>query len=128
IALNATPIFNLGGFLMTIDPLSIFFLTAAMFTFWIACEHSPQFTFFWPATGLLIGLGFLSKYTNALEVVSVLLVLALAPRLRHEFKRAGFYSLLGVFSVCTIPPLVWNARHAWITLVHLRSRATLDRA
>src|SRR5205814_759205 len=31
IALNATPIFNLGGFLMTIDPLSIFFWTAAMF-------------------------------------------------------------------------------------------------
>jgi len=128
IGLNVTPIFSLGAFLMTIDPLSIFFWTAAMFTFWLACERSPQFSWYWPATGLLIGLGFLSKYTNALEIVSVALVLAFAPRLRHEFKRAGFYSLLGVFSVCTIPPIVWNARHAWITLVHLRSRGTLDRA
>jgi 4-amino-4-deoxy-L-arabinose transferase-like glycosyltransferase len=128
IGLNVTPIFNLGAFLMTIDPLSIFFWTAAMFSFWLACERSPQFSWYWPATGLLIGLGFLSKYTNALEIISVVLVLTLAPRLRHEFKQAGFYSLLGVFSVCTIPPIVWNARHAWITLVHLRSRGTLDRA
>ncbi|HEV2995336.1 MAG TPA: glycosyltransferase family 39 protein, partial [Chthoniobacterales bacterium] len=66
VGLNVTPIFNLGAFLMTIDPLSIFFWTAAMFSFWLACERSPQFSWYWPATGLLIGLGFLSKYTNAL--------------------------------------------------------------
>jgi 4-amino-4-deoxy-L-arabinose transferase-like glycosyltransferase len=66
IALNVTPIFNIGAFLMTIDPLSIFFWTSAMFTFWTACERSPQFSLWWPATGLLVGLGFLSKYTNAL--------------------------------------------------------------
>jgi 4-amino-4-deoxy-L-arabinose transferase-like glycosyltransferase len=126
IALNATPIFNLGGFLMTIDPLSIFFWTAAMFTFWIACERSPQFTWFWPATGLLIGLGFLSKYTNALEIVSVVLVLAFVPRLRQEFKRPGLYWLLGIFIACTIPPIVWNKRHAWVTLGHLRSRGSLE--
>ncbi len=128
IGLNCTPIFNLGAFLMTIDPLSIFFWTAGMLTFWLACERSPQFSWYWPATGLLIGLGFLSKYTNGLEIISVVLVLALAPRLRHEFNRPGFYSLLGVFAVCTIPPIIWNAQHAWITLVHLRSRGTLDRA
>jgi hypothetical protein len=126
IGLNATPIFNLGAFLMTIDPLSIFFWTAAMFTFWLACERSPQFSWYWPATGLLIGLGFLSKYSNALEIISVLLVLAFAPRLQQEFKRVGFYLLLGVFVLCTIPPIVWNAEHAWITLAHLRSRGGLD--
>jgi 4-amino-4-deoxy-L-arabinose transferase-like glycosyltransferase len=83
IALNVTPIFNIGAFLMTIDPLSIFFWTAAMFTFWLALERSPQFSWWWPATGLLIGLGFLSKYTNALELISIGLVLAFAPRLRQ---------------------------------------------
>src|SRR6202140_5078054 len=44
IGLNVTPIFNLGAFLMTIDPLSIFFWTAAMFSFWLACVRSPQFS------------------------------------------------------------------------------------
>src|SRR5262249_45492256 len=122
IGLNATPVFNIGAVLMTIDALSIFFWIAAMFTFWLAVERSPRFSGYWPATGLLIGLGFLCKYTNAFEVVSVLVVLALVPRLRREFKRPGVYSLIGMFVLCTIPPIVWNAQHAWITIAHLRSR------
>jgi len=72
IALNVTPIFNIGAFLMTIDSLSVFFWLAAMLTFWLAVEKSPGFSWHWPLTGLLIGLGFLSKYTNALELVSIL--------------------------------------------------------
>ena len=42
IALNVTPIFNIGAFVMTIDALSIFFWLAAMFTFWLALEKSPS--------------------------------------------------------------------------------------
>src|SRR5437016_10586296 len=126
IALNVTPIFNIGAFLMTIDALSIFFWLAAMFTFWLALERSPYFTWYWPLTGLLIGLGFLSKYTNGFELVSVLGVLALAPRLRREFARPGLYFLLAMFALCTVPPIVWNAQHAWITLTHLRSRGGVE--
>jgi 4-amino-4-deoxy-L-arabinose transferase-like glycosyltransferase len=126
VALNVTPIFNIGAFLMTIDALSVFFWLAAMFTFWLALEKSPRFSWYWPLSGLLIGLGFLSKYTNALELVSVLAVLALAPRLRREFARPGLYFLLGLFVLCTIPPIRWNAQHAWITLVHLRSRGGIE--
>ena len=126
IALNTIPIFNIGAILMTIDPLSIFFWLAAMFAFWIALEKSPHLSWWWPLTGLLIGLGFLCKYTNALELISVVLVLALAPRLRHELMRPGFYLLLAVFVFCAIPPIVWNAQHAWITLMHLRSRGGLE--
>src|SRR5213594_4483405 len=126
IAVNVTPIFNVGAFLMTIDALSVFFWLAAMFTFWLAVEKTPHFSWYWPLTGLLIGLGFLSKYTNALELVSIVLVLALAPRLRREFARPGLYSLLGVFALCTVPPIIWNQQHAWVTLEHLRSRGSLD--
>ena len=126
VAFNVLPIFNIGAFVITTDALSIFFWMAAMFAFWLATEKSPHFTFWWPLTGLLIGLGFLSRWINALEIVCVLLVLAFAPRLRQEFKRPGLYWLLGVFVVCTIPPIVWNAQHAWITLTHLRTRGSLD--
>src|ERR1700759_398049 len=127
LALNVTPIFNVGSFVMTIDPLSIFFWTAAMITFWFAVEKAPRFTVYWPATGALIGLGFLCKYTNVLQLISVLLVLALAPRLRAEFKRPGIYALLGAFVPFLIPPIVWNKQHAWVTLSHLESRGSLDR-
>src|SRR5216684_4493385 len=126
LALNVTPIFNIGAFLMTIDPLSIFFWLAAMFAFWLALEQSPRFSWHWPLTGLLIGLGFLCKYTNALELASIVLILTLAPRLRHEFARPGLYLLLGAFALCTVPPILWNAQHAWITLTHLRSRGSLE--
>ena len=127
IGLNATPIFNIGAVVITIDAPSIFFWMAAMFTFWLALEKSPSFSWYWPLTGLLIGLGFLCKYTNAFELVSVLVVLALVPRLRREFKRPGVYLLIGMFLLCTIPPIIWNAEHAWITVAHLRSRGSLDR-
>ena len=128
IGLNATPIFNIGAVLMTIDALSIFFWVSAMFTFWVAVENPVRFRrfWYWPLTGLLIGFGFLCKYTNAFELLSVFAVLALAPRLRREFKRSRVYSLIAVFLLCTVPPIVWNAQHAWITLAHLRSRGNLD--
>lgn len=128
IALNVTPIFNIGTFVMTIDPLSVFFWVAAMFTFWLALERSPEFSWHWPFTGLLIGLGFLCKYTNALQLISVVLVLAFVPRLRRELTRPGLYALLSVFILCTVAPIVWNARHAWATVGHLRSRGSLEEA
>ena len=126
IALNVTPLFNIGTFFMTIDPLSIFFWAGAMFAFWLALERSPSFSWWWPLTGLLVGLGFLCKYTNALEFVSIVLVLALTPRWRNEFRRPGLYAALAFFALCTVPPIVWNKEHAWITLGHLRSRGGLD--
>jgi len=125
IAFNVTPIFNVGAFVMTTDALSIFFWIASTFTFWLATEKSPHFSVWWPLTGLLIGLGFLCRFTNAFEIICVLLVLAFAPRLRQEFKRPGLYWLLAVFVVCTIPPIVWNAQHAWVTTTHLRTRGGL---
>jgi hypothetical protein len=128
VALNAIPLFNVGNLVMTIDPLSIFFWVAAMFTFWLALERSPNANGLWFATGLLIGLGFLAKYTNAFELISIVLVLALAPRHRREFKRPGFYLLLFAFALCLMPPLIWNYEHTWITLSHLESRGGLDQS
>ncbi len=126
LALNVTPIFNLGSLVMTIDPLSVFFWVAAFVAFWRAIELSPAFSWWWPFTGLLIGLGFLCKYTNALELVSVLLVLGLTRRLRREFVRPNLYLLLIIFALSTIPPIVWNSERAWITLAHLRARGSLN--
>jgi hypothetical protein len=123
--IQALPIFNVGSLVMTIDPLSIFFWAAALITCWCALERSPEFSWWWPGTGALIGLGFLSKYTNAMQLLSLVLLLAITPRYRLEFKRAGFYTLLAVFLACTIPVLIWNAQHDWVTLEHLAARGGL---
>ena len=128
IAMNAIPLFHVGNVVMTIDPLSIFFWVAAMYTFWVALERTPPALWLWAVTGLFIGLGFLCKYTNAFELVSIVLVLALVPRHRREFKRAGVYVLFAAFLVCLAPPLIWNYDHAWVTASHLQSRGGLDQA
>jgi hypothetical protein len=122
IGLNATPIFNIGCFVMTIDPLSIFFWVAAMFSFWRVIETSPQFSWHWLWTGVFIGLGFLCKYTNVFELLSIIVILALIPKLRVEFRRPGFYLMLLIFAACCIPPVRWNQEHAWVTIGHLKSR------
>jgi hypothetical protein len=126
--INVVPIFNAGSHLLTIDPLSIFFWMAALYTLWLALEQSPQFSAWWPATGALIGCGFLAKYTNAMQLLSVLLLLALTPKYRRELARPGFYVMLAVFAVFTAPPIIWNAQHDWITLHHLSARGGLQQA
>jgi len=124
--LNATPIFNVGSVVMTIDPLSIFFWAASVYTFWLALEKSPAFSWWWPFTGLLIGLGFLAKYTNAMELLSILLLLASTRRYRPSLLGIGFWSMLVIALACTIPVIVWNQSHAWITLEHLSERGNLN--
>jgi Dolichyl-phosphate-mannose-protein mannosyltransferase len=122
LGLNATPIFNVGAFLMTIDPLSLFFWVAAMFSFWRVIETTPQFSWAWPLTGLCIGLGFLCKYTNVFQLLSIIVILTLIPKLRIEFRRPGFYLMLVIFAACCVPPIRWNDQHAWVTIGHLKSR------
>lgn len=126
--LNLVPIFQVGSLLMTIDPLSVFFWSAAMLTAWLALERRQERLFYWLTTGLCIGLGFLSKYTNAMELLCVALAMALVPRWRREFRRVGFYLMMLVAAAVGSPPMVWNAGHAWITFNHLHDRGRLGTA
>ena len=126
--LNLIPIFQAGSLLMTIDPLSVFFWSAAMLTCWLALERRQVRLPYWLLTGLGIGLGFLSKYTNAMELLCIPLAMALAPRWRREFRRVGFYLMLLVAAVVGSPPVFWNASHAWITFNHLHDRGRLGTA
>lgn len=126
ILLNCTPIFHAGGLVMNIDPLSIFFWSAALCTLWLALEKSPAFSLWWPLSGFLIGLGFLCKWTNAAMILSVLLLLLLTPRYRRELLRPGFYSMLLGFLPALIPVAIWQARYDWPTLEHLSARGGLE--
>jgi 4-amino-4-deoxy-L-arabinose transferase-like glycosyltransferase len=138
--LNLTPIFTAGSLLLTIDPLSIFFWTAALAACWLAINaetaldpasgdrqpHRGLALGCWALTGAGVALGFLCKYTNAVELLSIALALAWTPRWRVAFRRPGFYLMLAVALLGAVPPLVWNADHAWVTLGHLRARGNLD--
>jgi hypothetical protein len=124
--LNTIPIFNVGAVVMTIDPLSIFFWAASVYTFWLALEKSPEFSWWWPFTGLLIGVGFLAKYTNGIELLSVVIILGTTKRYQRDLLGMGFWSMLVIALICTVPVIVWNEQHAWITLNHLSARGGLN--
>ncbi len=127
--LNVTPLFTAGSLLMTIDTPSVFCWASAM----AACcralaPRGGGAQGWWLAAGVSIGLGFLCKYTNAMELLSIVWALLMVRRWRGEFRRPGFYLMLLVAAIIGSPPVFWNAHHAWITLSHLGSRGRLGTA
>lgn len=126
LAANAVPMLAVGGTLLTVDPLSVLFWTAAMVSGWKALQHDS--TRWWCWTGLWLGLGFLSKYVALFQWVCFAAFFALHPPARRQLRRPGPYLALAINLICTIPVLVWNARHDWITVTHLGERGGLDRA
>jgi Dolichyl-phosphate-mannose-protein mannosyltransferase len=127
LVLNLLPIFHLDSIAMTPDGPSLFFWAAALYTSWLAIERA-NFSLFWPLTGILIGLGFLCDYWNALQLLSILFFLVVVPKHRHRLRRSGFYVALLVFLIFLAPLVVWNQQHEWITLEHLPQRGDLRMA
>jgi 4-amino-4-deoxy-L-arabinose transferase-like glycosyltransferase len=124
--LNLLPLFNFESVHLTVDSLSIFWWVAALYLFWLAIERSPRFSIFWAASGVVIGLGFLCQYENAIELVSILLFLWVVPKYRAELRRPNFYLLLVCFAPFLAPPILWNMRHDWLGLDQLTNQALLN--
>ncbi len=127
IGANAVPIFNAGAETLTVDPGSVCFWSLSMLTFWKALNSSDEGSRYWLLTGTLIGLGFLWKWINCLQVISVSLILGFAPASRVYFRRRQFYLLLAAFAICAALPVYWNSQRGWATLSQLIGRANLDR-
>jgi len=112
--------------LMTIDPLFIFFWMASASLFWKA-KNSDRLGP-WLLTGALIGLGMLAKYTNVALLPSFALFLLWSSPHRHHLRRPSFWLMCLTALAFLTPVLWWNARHDWITFVHLQERGALDQS
>ncbi|MCX7591907.1 MAG: glycosyltransferase family 39 protein, partial [Kiritimatiellae bacterium] len=105
---NVSPLAVPGTLLMTIDPLSIFFWTAAALAFWRV--RGSQGTLSWAAVGLLVGLGMLGKYTNVALLPGFALFCLLERRYRHHLARPTFWLMVATTIACLVPVAVWNHR------------------
>jgi hypothetical protein len=123
---STTPLMAVGGTLMTIDPLSVLFWTAAVISGWRAVRLDSTRHWLW--TGLWMGLGFLSKYTALFQWLCWAVFFVLWKPARVHLRRPGPYLALLVNALCTLPVLIWNARHDWITVTHLEGRGGLHSA
>jgi 4-amino-4-deoxy-L-arabinose transferase-like glycosyltransferase len=118
------PMFAVGSILMTIDTPLICFWTFAALAFWWAKDSTRLFP--WIATGLLVGLSTLSKYTGAMELVSFAMFCLWQSSSRKHFLNGRFLVLLLVAGLCLVPVIYWNWQHQWPTLRFLTHRGALD--
>jgi membrane-associated phospholipid phosphatase len=118
---TATPLAALGAILMTVDPLSVFFWTAAMISGWRAVQGDALRDWLW--TGLWMGFGFLSKYTEVCQLVCWAVFFILWPASRRHLKRPGPYLALLINLICSLPVLYWNGQHHWVTVTHVAGNA-----
>jgi membrane-associated phospholipid phosphatase len=125
VVICVTPLTALGATVMTVDPLSVLFWTAAMFTGWRAAQPDGT-TREWLWVGLWMGLGFLSKYTNLFQYVCWTVFFFLWPPTRRHLRRPGPYLGALVGLLCCLPVVIWNAQHHWITVEHVATDGQLD--
>ncbi len=118
------PIYAVGSVLMTIDPLSVFFWLLAAHLFLNAIEENRWYH--WIGCGIVVGLGFLAKFINAIELLCFLLFLASDPEKRRRLSEKGFYLMLLTVALGTLPVIYWNSQHGWITATHLQERGALN--
>ena len=121
---TATPLLALGATLMTVDPLSVLFWTAAMLAGWRAIREDST-TRPWLWMGWWMGLGFLSKYTELLQWLCWAVFFVLWPPARKQLRRPGPYLALLVNLLCALPVLVWNYQHQWVTVSHVAGDAKI---
>lgn len=122
----ATPLLAVGATLMTIDPLNVLFWVLAMTSGWTAVRDGHLRHWVW--VGVWTGLGFLSKYTALFQLLSWAVFFLLVPGARRHLRQPGPWVACLVILLSTLPVVIWNAQHDWITVTHLEERGGLHQA
>jgi hypothetical protein len=122
---GVVPLFVAGSLLMTIDPP--FFFCWALATYLAALAIFDGRKWVWPAIGVAVGLGFLAKYAMFLWM-PILLAALWADRPSRRWLRTPWpWVMVAVALLFTIPVIVWNARHGWVSLWHVSHQTGTDR-
>lgn len=122
IALNASIVFELYGFVITPDSPLIFAWAATIFSIW-RLVHSGEAKW-WYLAGFFMGLSWLGKYSGIMLVPSILMFVLISKEQRKWLLSPHPYlaSLLSV--VVFSPVLIWNVQHDWISFAFQGTRRT----
>lgn len=127
------PIYALGGMMAVPDaPMGLAWSFLAWIGWRVAIRASTG-NFFgtedrvsigtWLLIGLMVGFGFLSKYTSVLVSVSLVLFYFFDSRLRRLLASPGFGVALFIAVIAMFPVLIWNAKNGWPSFAyHLSER------
>ncbi len=107
--------YNIASIIFLTDtPLMLFWILTVLL-FYKALEGKKPL--FWIGTGISAGLGFLSKFSMVFFLPAVLIYLLLKDR--DVFREKWFYISILIASFFTIPVIVWNFQHDFVTFKHV---------
>lgn len=115
VATAATPT---AGLIMTIDPPLLASWAWCLLLLWWAFKGRARY---WYLSGVILGLGLLSKYTMGALVPSVFAYMFLTPRARIWLRRREPYLWLAIGTAVFLPHLWWEWRHGLIAFRHTAS-------
>ncbi len=116
---HLVPMFVAGSVMMTIDAPFFFFWGLA--TCFAVKAIADDARWAWVAMGLAIGVGFLAKFTMFLWLLGLFIFLFIDRPSRKHLRSPALW--IGICLAClfTLPPLLWNRAHGWVSAKHIRS-------
>ncbi len=116
-----TPLFFLGGSVLTPDAILSFFWVITLYAVFRALKSRKHFYWYW--AGIAAGLGAITKYSIFFLPAAVFLYLIFSNENRWWLKKKEPYISFLLMVVIFAPVLVWNARNDWVSFTfHLVSR------
>ena len=120
--INATFLMAVGGILATPDAPSVLFWAVA--TLGLALLARTGNGVWWLVVGLGAGLGVFSKLTNLFFGPAILLLIIVRRDFRKWLLSPWLWTGAALALAVTIPMLLWNAGHDWVTLTKQFGRLT----
>lgn len=109
VAFACTPLFNVGGVLMTIDNPVFFFYALSILCAHRAIESDRLGD--WLLVGVAFGIGLMAKAVIAFFALSLILAMALDRERRERLRSLRPWIALGVAFLLFVPQILWNAAH-----------------
>ncbi len=120
---HAMFLFIAGSMLMTIDPP--YYLGWGLATCFVHVAIFDSKKWAWVIAGVCIGFSFLAKYAALLWLPCMLIYLVISSDHRKYLKTIYPYLTILVSLLFTIPVIIWNSQHDWVTFGHV-SRSTSE--
>jgi len=118
LALALAPFYLAVGNLLTMNAFEPLLWMSAAYLF-VKAENDDRL-WRWVALGVVVGLGFLNKYSMFFYMSCACAAIALT-RERRAFARAGFWLAVAIAVAMSLPNLLWQAQHGWPQVEVLRN-------
>ncbi|MGB2096294.1 MAG: ArnT family glycosyltransferase [Candidatus Puniceispirillales bacterium] len=122
------PAVGLASFVMSTDtPLLLFTSTMILVLSPLAVGRSISITGY-SLAGIMLGLGFLSKYAAIYSLISIALIWIFQPQIRRLMRWPQWGVLLLSALIVVSPNIIWNWQNGFATVAHLEHNANIAQA